>query len=97
MGHRNTGILHLDLLALLLLDLEQKRAVDAGQDTTKGDGGTNEGVQLLVAADGQLQMTRGNTLDLEILGGVAGKFKDFGGQILEDGSYIDGGCSLVLT
>jgi hypothetical protein len=41
-----------------------------GQNTTKGNGGTDQGVQLFVAADGKLKMTRADTLDLEILGRV---------------------------
>lgn len=40
------------------------------QDTTEGDGGADQGVELLVTADGELQVTRRDTLDLEILGGV---------------------------
>ena len=58
------------LVLLLLLDLEQQGTVDVGQDTTEGDGGADEGVELLVTADGELEMTRRDTLDLEILGGV---------------------------
>lgn len=55
---------------LLLLDLEEERAVDVWQDTTKGDGGTNQGVKFLVTTDGKLEMAGGDTLDLEVLGGV---------------------------
>ena len=55
---------------LLLLDLEQQGAVDVGQDTTEGDGGADEGVELFVTADGKLEMTGGDTLDLQVLGGV---------------------------
>lgn len=40
------------------------------QHTTEGDGGTDQGVELLVTADGELQVARRDTLDLEILGGV---------------------------
>lgn len=40
------------------------------QDTTKGDGGTNQGVELFVTTDGELQVAGGDTLDFEILGGV---------------------------
>lgn len=82
--------LNLGLLALLLLHLEEQRAVDTGQDTTESDGGTDQGIQLFVTADGQLEVARGDTLDLEILGGVPGEFEDFGGQVFEDGSDIHG-------
>lgn len=64
---------HLGLLGLrllLLFDLEQKGAIDVGQDTAEGDGGADEGIELLVSTDGELQVTGGNALDLEVLGGV---------------------------
>lgn len=41
-----------------------------GQNTTKGDGGANERVEFLIAADGELQVAGSDTLDLEVLGGV---------------------------
>lgn len=44
--------LNLGLLALLLLHLEEQRPVDPGQDTTEGDGGTDQRVQLFVTTDG---------------------------------------------
>jgi hypothetical protein len=40
------------------------------EDTTKGDRGADERVEFFVSADGELQVTRGDTLDFEILGGV---------------------------
>jgi hypothetical protein len=40
------------------------------QDTTEGDGGADQGVKLLVTSDGELQVARRDTLDLEILGRV---------------------------
>lgn len=63
---------------LLLLDLQEERTVDAGQNTTEGDGRADQGVQFLVTTDGELQVARGDTLDLEILGGVTSQFEDFG-------------------
>lgn len=42
------------------------------QDTTEGDGGADQGVELLVTTDGKLQVAGRDTLDLEILGGVLG-------------------------
>lgn len=58
---------------LLLLDLEKQRAVDVWQHTTKGDGGSDQGIQLLVTTDGELQMAGCDALDLEVLGGVLWK------------------------
>ena len=40
------------------------------QDTTKGDGCADQGVEFLVTTDGELQMAGSDALDLEILGGV---------------------------
>lgn len=40
------------------------------QDTAKGDGGADEGVEFLVTADGKLQVTRGDTFDLKIFGSI---------------------------
>ncbi len=40
------------------------------QHTTESDGGTDESVQFLVTADGELKVAGRDTLDLEILGRV---------------------------
>ena len=40
------------------------------EDTTKSDGGTDEGVELLITTNGELKVTWGDALDLEVLGGV---------------------------
>ena len=52
---------------LLLLDLEEKGAVDVRKDTSEGDGGADQGVQLFIATDGKLEMAGGDALDLEVL------------------------------
>ena len=83
--------LNVRLLALLLLDLEQQRAVDVRQDTSERDGRTDQGVKFLITTDGELQMARGDALHLEVLGGVAGKLEDFGGEVFEDGRHVYGG------
>lgn len=69
-GSKRGGLGIQGLCLLLLLDFEQEGAVDVRQDTTKGDGGADEGIELFVTSDGQLEMARGDALDLEILGGV---------------------------
>lgn len=76
---------------LLLLDLQKQRAVDVWQDTSESDCCANECVELLVTADSKLKVARRDALDLEILGGVACKFEDFSGKVLEDSGQIDGG------
>ena len=65
--------------------------MDVGDDTTTGDGGLDEGVELLVTTDGELEMAGRDTLDLEVLAGVSGELEDLGGQVLKDGGRVDGG------
>jgi hypothetical protein len=76
---------------LLLLNLEQECAVDVRQNTTEGDRGVNESIKFLVASDGELQVSRRDALDLEILGGVSCQFEDFGGQVFQHCCDVDGG------
>jgi hypothetical protein len=65
--------------------------VNVGQDTTLGDGDVSEQlVQLLVVADGELKMTGDDTGLLVITSSVASQFEDFSSQVLEDSSQIDG-------
>jgi hypothetical protein len=45
---------------LLLLDFEEKSAVDVREHAAKGDGGADEGVEFLVAADGELEVAGGD-------------------------------------
>lgn len=37
------------------------------QNTTEGDSGANQSIELLITTDGELQVARGDTLDLEVL------------------------------
>ena len=74
---------------LLLLNLEQQRAIDVGKNTSKSDGGADERVEFLVASDSKLKMARGDTLDLQVLSGVACQLEDFGSQVFEDRSQVN--------
>jgi len=80
--------LSIRLLALLLLYLQQQRPVDMRQYTTEGDGGADERVELLITTDRKLQVTRGNTLNLQVLCGVACQLENFGGEVFEDGGDV---------
>ena len=51
--------------------------MNVGDDTTAGDGGLDEGVELLVTADGQLEVARGDTLHLMCRG-------DGGGSVMSE-------------
>ena len=65
--------------------------MDVWQDTTLCDGNVSEKlVQLLIVADGQLQVTWDNTCLLVVTRGVASEFEDFGSQVFEDSCEVDG-------
>ena len=50
--------------------------MDVGDDAAAGDGRLDQGVELLVTTDGELQMARRDTLHLQILGRVAGQLEN---------------------
>ena len=60
-------------------------------DTSSGNGGLDEGVELFVTADGELQVAGRDALDLEVLGRVAGKLEDLGREVLHDRGRVDRG------
>jgi hypothetical protein len=65
--------------------------VDVGQNTTLGDGDmTEQLVQFLIVTDGELQVTRDDTGLLVVTSGVSSQLQDFGSQVLEDGSQVNG-------
>merc|ERR1719345_60700 len=76
------------ILGRLLLE---ERLVDVRDHAAARDGGLDQRVELLVATDGELQVTRRDTLDAQVLGGVASQLEHLGSQVLEDGSRVDGG------
>lgn len=66
--------------------------MDVGENTTLGDGDVSEElVQLLIVADGELQVTGDDTGLLVVTSGVTSQLEDFGSQVLKDGSEVDGG------
>ena len=72
-------------------DAVELTLVDVGQNTTLGDGDVAEKlVQLLIVADGELEVTGNDTGLLVVASGVASKLEDFGSQVLKDGSEVDG-------
>jgi len=66
--------------------LHDQGLVDVGDHTSASDGGFNQGIELLVAADGQLEVAWGDALDLEVLACVSCQFEDLSGEVLQDGS-----------
>ena len=84
----------LGLASCLLRFLGQKNGLDVGEYTTLSDGDTGQQfVQLLVVADGELQMTGDDSCLLVVTSGVACQLKDLSSQVLEHGSEVHGGTS----
>ena len=63
--------------------------MDVGNDTTASDGSLDQGVELFVASDGQLEVSRSNSLHFEILASVSSKLEDLSGQVLENSCGVD--------
>jgi len=69
----------------------KRTLVNVGENTTLGDGDVSkELVQLLIVADGELQVTGDDTGLLVVTSGVTSQLEDFGSQVLKDGSEVDG-------
>ena len=64
--------------------------MDVRDDTTASNGGLDQGVQLFVAADSQLQVARSDSLHLEVLACVASELEHLSGEVLKDSSRVDG-------
>ena len=74
--------------------LRQQNAVDVRKDAALRDRDAREQlVELLVVADGELQMARVDARLFVVTSRVAGEFEHLGGEILEDGGYVDGRAS----
>ena len=72
--------------------LGQKDGLDVGKDSSLGDGDSREQlVQLLVVADGQLEMAGVDSGLLVVPSSIAGQFKHLSSQIFEDGGQVDRG------
>jgi hypothetical protein len=68
--------------------------VNVGQDTTLSDCDvTQELVQLLIVADGELEMTRDDTGLLVVAGGVASQLEDLSSEVLKDSCEVNWGTS----
>lgn len=65
--------------------------VNVGEDTTLGDGDVAQKlVQLLIVADGELEMAGNDTGLLVVTSGVTGQLEDFSCEVFEDGCEVDG-------
>ena len=97
LGRRRARRLVLDGLGLALAILGllgEKNLVDVGEDTTLGDGDAGEQlVELLVVADGELEVAGDDAPLLVVAGSVAGKLKNLSREVLEDSGEVDWGTS----
>ena len=76
----------------LALGLWEKNRVNVWKDTTLGDGdGSKEFVELLIVSDSKLDVSWDDSGLLVVSGGVTGKLKDLGSQVLKDGSKVHWG------
>ncbi len=81
-----------DLLLLGLLGEED--SLDVGEDTTLGNGNSGEKfVELLVVADGELEMTGDDPGLLVVTGSVASELENLSCEVLHDGSEVHWGTS----
>jgi len=83
------GLAGTDLLGLG--SLVEERLVDVGNHSSSSNGGLDQGVQLLISANGKLQMTGGDTLDVQITGSIASQLEHLGAEVLADGGHVHRG------
>merc|ERR1719322_497185 len=70
--------------------LSNQRLVNVRNNSSSGNGRLDQCVQLLVSSNGQLKMPGGDSLHLEILGGIAGQLEYLSREILQDGRAVHG-------
>ena len=63
--------------------------MDVRHDATSRDGRLDQSVQLLVSPDGELEMSGGDSLHLQILTGIAGQLEDLSSEVLQDSRAVD--------
>ena len=73
----------------LLAALHDESLVDVGNDTTTGNGSLDKSVKFLVTADGQLQVTGCDTLNLQVLASVSVELENLSGEVLKDRGGVD--------
>jgi len=62
-----------------------ERLVNMGNNSSTSNGSLDQSIELLISADGKLKMPGCDTLYLEILTCVPGKFENFGSEVFQDG------------
>ena len=69
--------------------LHDESLVDVWDDTTTSNSSLDEGIELFVSSNSQLEMSWGDSLDLQVLGSVTCELQDLSGEVLEDSSTVD--------
>ena len=73
----------------MLSRLHDESFVNVGDHTTTGDGSLDEGVELLVTTDSELQVAGSYAFDLKVLAGVTCQLKNLSSEVLEDSCRVD--------
>ena len=72
--------------------LHNKGLVDVGDHTTASNGSLDQSVEFFVSANGELEVTRSDSLHLKVLGSVTCELEYLGGEVLKDSCGVNGGC-----
>lgn len=72
--------------------------MDVRDHAAASDGGLDEGVELFVTTDGELQVARSDALHLQVLARITRKLEHLSGEVLEDSSSVHrgGGANTLL-
>lgn len=82
--HSDSDVSSLGLLGLF----KDESLVNVRDDSSTSNGGLDEGVELFISSDSELQVSRSDSLDFEVLAGVAGQLEHLSCKILQDGSGV---------
>ena len=74
----------------LLVALHDQGFVDVGDHTTTSNGSLNQGIKFFISANSQLQVTGSDSFHFQVLASIASELENLSGEILEDGSSVDG-------
>lgn len=64
--------------------------MDVRDHTTASNRGFDQSVKLLVTSNSEQQVSWCDSLDLQVLRGIACELKDLGSEVFEDGGTVDG-------
>ena len=67
--------------------------MDVRDNTTSSNSCLDESVELFVTSDGEQQVSRSDSLNLEILRSISSELKNLSGEVLKDSSTVDGRSS----